>query len=42
MMTIFKNKYQARKALMAKNSNFKYKILKYKDGYIVAFGLLSL
>lgn len=41
-MTIFKNKYQAKKALKNKNSNLNYKILKYNNGYIVAFGLLSL
>lgn len=41
-MTIFKNRYQAKKALIAKNSKLKYSILKYKDGFIVACGLLTL
>ena len=43
-MTIFKNRHQAKKALLNKPEPMqsKYKILKFQHGFIVACGLLTL
>lgn len=43
-MTIFKNRYQAKKALLNKPTHLQnqYKILQFNQGYIVACGLLTL
>ena len=39
-MTIFETRYKAKKAKKEKNDlGLEYKVLKYKEGYIVACGL---